>query len=550
MAATIVQTAKGVSTLATTTPVFAAMPTPGNAVVLAYAADDYNGTPNTGWNQRSGMEQQTYHGGYVWDRLAAGVNSFPYTIGSATNSAWILLEISGLDASYYDISAGKFQQSSSNVLTGQAITPSAGERLILAINGASVNGDDFSGNLTGQTNGFTHVISSGPNAVGQSGTFDFISVAMLAVTANGSTAYSSDATYPDGCLSRSSMIISFKVASGGSAISGSASITEDADTTSATGTLDIAGSASIAEASDTSTGTGTLDVQGSASVSEADDTVAGGGELDLFGSAPVTEDDDAATGTGALEVSGTATVSEEGDAASGSGTLDLTGTSAIVEADDAASAAATLDISGAGGVHEDDDAVDSTSTVAIIGSADITEDDDVVAATSGGGVAGSANVAEDDDAVASAGVVAIAGSGGVQEVDDTATSGGSLAITGGADVAEDDDVVAGTAAGGLTGTAAVAEDDDAVTAAAAVAIAGQGTVAEDGDSVGADAALAITGNAAVDEADDLVSGSSVPVGGGAKAWINGEWVLLPLKVFASGAWVPPSVRLRGVSGWH
>jgi hypothetical protein len=105
MAIALVQSAKGTGTTAIVNPSFSVAPTNGNLIVLAFAADDYNGTPNTGWTQSAEMEQQTFHGGYLWWRISTGANPpGGYTIGSATVSAWVLMEFSGADASPYDIS--------------------------------------------------------------------------------------------------------------------------------------------------------------------------------------------------------------------------------------------------------------------------------------------------------------------------------------------------------------------------------------------------------------------------------------------------------------
>jgi hypothetical protein len=214
MAATIVQSAEGTSTSATTTASFSTTPTNGNVIILAFAADDYNGTPNSGWTQSTGMEQQTYHGGYIWWKVASGgSNSFQYTVGSATNSSWVLLEVSGLDAAPYDISAGQCTNSSDGSYTTPSITPTAGDRLLLAAIGSSNNSGDMSADLTGWTNSFTHIRSSGP--VSASGTRDSIGVASRDVTANGSTGYSTGASFPFTKQSHSGMIIAFKVASGG-----------------------------------------------------------------------------------------------------------------------------------------------------------------------------------------------------------------------------------------------------------------------------------------------------------------------------------------------
>lgn len=244
MAATLVQSAEGTSTLATVTASFPSTPTNGNLIILRFAADDYNGTPNAGWTQSTGMEQQTFHGGYIWWKIAAGgSNSFQYTIGSAANSSWTLEEWSGLEASPYDISAGQCTNSSASSYTTPSITPTAGDRLLLAAIGSSNNGGDMSADLTGWTNSFTGSICSGP--VSASGTRDNIGGAYRTVTANGSTSYSTGASFPFTKTSHSGMIIAFKVASGGSnytisADPGAVTITGTAATPKATRKVDAA----------------------------------------------------------------------------------------------------------------------------------------------------------------------------------------------------------------------------------------------------------------------------------------------------------------------
>jgi hypothetical protein len=113
MALAFVKSAKGTSALATTSPAFATATTSGNLVVLGFASDDYNGTVSTGWTQSSEMEQQTFHGGYLWWCISTGQTTMPnYVIGSATSSSWVLAEFSGNDATPYDTSEGQFAQSS------------------------------------------------------------------------------------------------------------------------------------------------------------------------------------------------------------------------------------------------------------------------------------------------------------------------------------------------------------------------------------------------------------------------------------------------------
>jgi hypothetical protein len=214
----VVQTNTGSGTTATTAPTLPGGVTAGNLIVLTYAADDYNGSPNAGWTQSTGMEQQTFHGGYLWWFIATsnGQTIPSYTVGSAVRSHYNIAEYEGpFDAAPYDVSQGQFQQASTITYTTPAITPTSGSRLLIAGLNFQQSTADIAAPGTWQ-NGFTQVTSSvlnGANprlAVGQ---------ARLVVTANGSTAYSSGATMGTSQVagSESGLIIAFKAgASSGS----------------------------------------------------------------------------------------------------------------------------------------------------------------------------------------------------------------------------------------------------------------------------------------------------------------------------------------------
>jgi hypothetical protein len=212
MAIALVQSNEGYTATgtATVTATFSVAPTSGNLIVLAFASDDYNGTPNAGWTQSTGMEQQTYHGGYIWWRISDGSNSFQYTIGSATKSAWILTEWSGCTATPYDISNGQFISATGDTYTTPSIVPTTGNRLLVAMIGTSQSGSDFDagGDFTTWLNSFTHIRTTG----GPGGTLCCLSVAYRLVTGNGSTGYSSGASMPAAwsAQSRSGLIIAFK----------------------------------------------------------------------------------------------------------------------------------------------------------------------------------------------------------------------------------------------------------------------------------------------------------------------------------------------------
>jgi len=182
-------------------------------VVLCFAADDYNGTPDSGWTQSSEMEQQTFHGGYLWWRISDGSNSLQYTIGSASGSTWILQEFSGVDATPYDTSQGKFVQTSGASLASDSIVPSTGNRLLVAMLGASFGSS--AAPLTGSWNNSFTLIRDLGNNIGA--TRDAVVTGYRLVTGDGSTGYTTTCTHADtagNSDSRSSLIISFKERAG------------------------------------------------------------------------------------------------------------------------------------------------------------------------------------------------------------------------------------------------------------------------------------------------------------------------------------------------
>jgi hypothetical protein len=212
MAFAFVKSAKGTSATTVTTPAFGSATTSGNLIVLAYTSDAYNAAPDTGWTQSTGMSQHTNCGGYIWWKLSTGETTEPsYSIGSATNSSWVLAEFSGNDATTpYDISNGQNQISSVSSYTTPSIIPTTGSRLLVAMIGGS-----RSTALTGATpytswlNSLTRIddiFSTG------TGTNDVVGIAYRAVTGDGVTGFSSGATTGGPTLMEAEvgLIIAFK----------------------------------------------------------------------------------------------------------------------------------------------------------------------------------------------------------------------------------------------------------------------------------------------------------------------------------------------------
>lgn len=216
MAWALAQSNEGISAAATTTPTFSTTPASGSLVVLAFASDDYNATPNTGWTQSTGMEQQTFHGGYLWWQVSTGAQPPSYTIGSATVSVWVLAEFTGGDAAPYDVSNGTFTQTTAGTIATPTITPSAGQRLLLAVMGGSRSGASLAAVTISFSNTFALIRDLGTSA---GGTNDVVGLGYRVVTGDGATGFTTTGTSSDNLLqSRSGLIASFKEASGAAGI--------------------------------------------------------------------------------------------------------------------------------------------------------------------------------------------------------------------------------------------------------------------------------------------------------------------------------------------
>lgn len=213
MAIALVKSAKSTSALATVSVGFASPTTAGNIIVLAFASDDYNGTPPSGWNESSEMEQQGFHGAYLWWRISAGETNFTaYTIGSATNSSWLLAEFSGVSASPYDTSQGVIQNTgSSDTLPTDPITPAAGNVVLVALLGGSGAGSQTTNGVSGWTNSFSSIDTIGSGGAGSN---TVIGVGYRLVTGDGVTTFSTAGVYAASSQSRSALIIALKEATG------------------------------------------------------------------------------------------------------------------------------------------------------------------------------------------------------------------------------------------------------------------------------------------------------------------------------------------------
>jgi hypothetical protein len=254
-------------------------------------------------------------------------------------------------------------------------------------------------------------------------------------------------------------------------ITGTASITEGADTLVAAGAVAIAGTAAITEGPDTLSASGTVSITGTASITEAPDTLNASGAVAIAGTSGSTENPDTVSCGGAVAIGCAGAITEDPDTLNASGTVPITGTASITEGAD------TLNGAGA---------------VAIIGNASITENADTLNGSGilGEVIDGSSGISEGADTISASGQVLVSGTGGNSEAGDT--TGGSGGV-------------------GVGGTSGIAEGDDTLSTLGAVAIAGTSTLT-DTDTLSAVGAVSITGTALITEGADALSGQGTTVG--------------------------------------
>lgn len=209
MTIALIQANNGDGTTATVAPSFSAPTTAGSLVVLALAGDDY-ASPSGDWQEPPNAAQETFHGAYLWWQITPGGETTldSYTIGSIGTSAWVVAEFAGLDPLPVDGSAGQAVASSGDSYATPSVTPTAGERLLLALFGGSAGASaaDMSLPYTSWTNSFAEVDTGFHNAANKL----CVGLGYRIVAADGLTSYSAGVNFPDTVQSRSGILVAFE----------------------------------------------------------------------------------------------------------------------------------------------------------------------------------------------------------------------------------------------------------------------------------------------------------------------------------------------------
>lgn len=166
---------------------------------------------------------------------------------------------------------------------------------------------------------------------------------------------SQSATFSGPSTSYQLVMAIFAEAGGGGGATGSADITEGADTVSGAGASSTAGSAAITEGHDSVSGSGATSTTGAAAITEGADTVQASGAVGASGAASIAEGSDSVVGTGATSTGGSAAITEGHDTVDASGAQGAVGDAAIAEDADTVSGSGSTATSGSAAIAEGHD---------------------------------------------------------------------------------------------------------------------------------------------------------------------------------------------------
>jgi colicin import membrane protein len=196
-------------------------------------------------------------------------------------------------------------------------------------------------------------------------------------------AWASDNLTPNGSIS-----FTFAISGALAPISGTASITDAADSRSGAGAVAVAGTGSTTDGDDVQSAAGDVDVAGAASVNDSADGIAAAGTVEdnpgVSGDAAIVDAADATGANGAVSVAGSAAATDGADASSAGGAVAIVGGAARVDAGDSASSSGDVAITANGTAVDAADGGTRAGGVAVNGAAAVVDGADALTASDGG----------------------------------------------------------------------------------------------------------------------------------------------------------------------
>ncbi len=408
---------------------FDATPSVGNLIAVAVAS--YNGdlgtsavTDNQGNTYSLRKKQDLGGGSYVGIyRAIVGTASGTFTItvnpdGSSADFTFAIAEFSGNASSPDDLTNGDTQSGTS--VNSLSITPTENNSLWIGVMTHGTTDTSIT-----ETNGTLIYENQGGSS----------NMPLSFVYEIQTTAASEAATWTIGASATWGAVIASFKPGGSSGINGTVSITLDALTSSAAGTVDVAGAASITLDALTSSASGTVDVSGAAAIPLDSLVCNAAGAVEVAGAAGISLEDlglTAAGTVGSTEVSGSADISLEALSSQGTGTVEINGAASIPLDNAGLSAAGTVDIIGAAAVALGELIASAVGTVEIGGAASLSLDPLSMSAEGVVGftpISGEAAITLGALTVSGAGTVEIVGAAGINLAELGLSAEGNVGFT-------------------------------------------------------------------------------------------------------------------------
>jgi hypothetical protein len=294
-----------------------------------------------------------------------------------------------------------------------------------------------------------------------------------------------------------------------SSITGSGAGVQNANTSSASGTVGITGSGAGTQAKDTAAATGTVSVSGAAASTQAPDSAAATGAVGISGTGAVTEGKDVSTGTGAVAVSGSAALTEGKDVSTATGAVGVSGAGSATQAKDNAAATGAVGVAGLGSASQAKNTGSATATVGISGSGAATQAKNTSSATAQLGVSGAATGTQQKDVSAASGATGISGAGAATQQKDSASAAGAVEVSGAGAATQQKNTASGTGVvlDGIVGSGAGTQAPNAAAATGTVSVSGSAAATQAKDTSSGTGTVGITGAGAATQAKDTSSGT-------------------------------------------
>lgn len=327
----------------------AAVPTGGGApqsgdllLIVLESADAFNvgGTPNTpsGWTKLFEETQDEGNNGAttltIFGKIAGASESDVTIDGVLNHVSCQMICYSGTRNVVTDVQVGTGNGASTGNGTALGVTTPENNCLVLAVF-ATGNDNDSTTNFSSFTNSNLSSITERLDQGSKSGSGGGIGLAEGLKASAGATG-DTTVTIAVSDKWRGVHLVLRPAATG---ISGTASITQDSNTSSAAGTVALKGTSSVTQANNTSTATGAIALKGTFSVTQDNNTSVATGAIALKGTLSLTQAGDtlAATG-GANALNGVSNITQADNTIIATGKVSLSGIVNITQANNTLSA--------------------------------------------------------------------------------------------------------------------------------------------------------------------------------------------------------------------